>query len=62
MCRSYMTLGNETVAMFHYLTVDIKDPFYRPVSGERERERERGREGGREGGKEREREFVCMCV
>jgi ubiquitin conjugation factor E4 B len=30
MCRSYMTLGNETVAMFHYLTADIREPFYRP--------------------------------
>lgn len=28
--RSYLTLAKETVAMFHYLTVDIKEPFLRP--------------------------------
>ncbi|KAK9882976.1 hypothetical protein WA026_001192 [Henosepilachna vigintioctopunctata] len=26
-CRSYLTLGRETVDMFHYLTIDIKEPF-----------------------------------
>ncbi|XP_057653177.1 ubiquitin conjugation factor E4 B [Diorhabda carinulata] len=26
-CRSYLTLARETVDMFHYLTVDIKEPF-----------------------------------
>jgi len=30
-CRSYMTLANETVAVFHYLTKEIKEPFLRPV-------------------------------
>lgn len=29
-CRSYLTLGKETVDMFHYLTIDIKEPFLRP--------------------------------
>jgi ubiquitin conjugation factor E4 B len=29
-CRSYLTLAAETVDMFHYLTKDIKEPFYRP--------------------------------
>lgn len=29
-CRSYLTLGRETVDMFHYLTVDVKEPFLRP--------------------------------
>lgn len=29
-CRSYLTLGRETVDMFHYLTVEIKEPFLRP--------------------------------
>lgn len=29
-CRSYLTLAKETVDMFHYLTVDIKEPFLRP--------------------------------
>ncbi|XP_015113341.1 ubiquitin conjugation factor E4 B [Diachasma alloeum] len=28
--RSFLTLAKETVAMFHYLTVDIKEPFLRP--------------------------------
>ena len=28
--RSYLTLANETVHMFHYLTVEIRDPFLRP--------------------------------
>lgn len=32
MCRSYMTLGNETVAMFHLLTEEMMEPFLRPVS------------------------------
>ncbi|KAJ9586577.1 hypothetical protein L9F63_028381, partial [Diploptera punctata] len=27
-CRSYLTLAKETVDMFHYLTVDIKDHSY----------------------------------
>ena len=30
-CRSYMTLANETVAVFHCLTEEIKEPFLRPV-------------------------------
>ena len=30
-CRSYMTLANETVAVFHCLTKEIKEPFLRPV-------------------------------
>uniref|UniRef100_A0A8D8LIT7 Ubiquitin conjugation factor E4 B n=2 Tax=Cacopsylla melanoneura TaxID=428564 RepID=A0A8D8LIT7_9HEMI len=29
-CRSYLTLGRETVDMFHYLTMEIKEPFLRP--------------------------------
>ncbi|XP_014256792.1 ubiquitin conjugation factor E4 B isoform X2 [Cimex lectularius] len=29
-CRSYLTLAKETVDMFHYLTVKIKEPFLRP--------------------------------
>lgn len=29
-CRSYLTLAKETVEMFHYLTVEIKEPFLRP--------------------------------
>lgn len=29
-CRSYLTLARETVDMFHYLTVDIQEPFLRP--------------------------------
>lgn len=29
-CRSYLTLAKETVDMFHYLTIDIKEPFLRP--------------------------------
>ncbi|CAG9829015.1 unnamed protein product [Diabrotica balteata] len=29
-CRSYLTLARETVDMFHYLTVDIKEPFLKP--------------------------------
>lgn len=29
-CRSYLTLARETVDMFHYLTISIKDPFLRP--------------------------------
>ncbi|XP_015363306.1 PREDICTED: ubiquitin conjugation factor E4 B [Diuraphis noxia] len=29
-CRSYLTLAQETVDMFHYLTKDIKEPFMRP--------------------------------
>ncbi|XP_050525292.1 ubiquitin conjugation factor E4 B [Daktulosphaira vitifoliae] len=28
-CRSYLTLAQETVDMFHYLTMDIKEPFMR---------------------------------
>ena len=31
MCRSYMTLANETVSVFHKLTKQIKEPFLRPV-------------------------------
>lgn len=29
-CRSYLTLSRERVDMFHYLTMDIKEPFLRP--------------------------------
>uniref|UniRef100_A0A182U099 Ubiquitin conjugation factor E4 B n=1 Tax=Anopheles melas TaxID=34690 RepID=A0A182U099_9DIPT len=29
-CRSYLTLARETVDMFHYMTIDIKEPFLRP--------------------------------
>ncbi|XP_033104653.1 ubiquitin conjugation factor E4 B-like [Anneissia japonica] len=29
-CRSYLTLANEMLEMFHYLTRDIKTPFLRP--------------------------------
>ncbi|XP_059477156.1 ubiquitin conjugation factor E4 B [Neocloeon triangulifer] len=29
-CRSYLTLARETVDMFHYLTMEIKEPFMRP--------------------------------
>ncbi|XP_063965881.1 ubiquitin conjugation factor E4 B-like isoform X2 [Lytechinus pictus] len=29
-CRSYLTLANETLEMFNYLTVHIKKPFLRP--------------------------------
>lgn len=29
-CRSYLTLARETVEMFHYLTICIKEPFLRP--------------------------------
>ena len=29
-CRSYLTLANETVATFHYLTREIREPFLRP--------------------------------
>ncbi|XP_060521992.1 ubiquitin conjugation factor E4 B [Cylas formicarius] len=29
-CLSYLTLARETVDMFHYLTIDIKEPFLRP--------------------------------
>jgi ubiquitin conjugation factor E4 B len=28
-CRSYLTLAKETVDMFQYLTIDIKEPFLR---------------------------------
>lgn len=28
--KSYLTLAKETVAMFHYLTVEIREPFLRP--------------------------------
>lgn len=34
-CRSYMTLARETVDMFHYLTVDIREPFLRPELADR---------------------------
>lgn len=30
-CRSYLTLARETVDMFHYLTMDIKEPFLKPA-------------------------------
>jgi ubiquitin conjugation factor E4 B len=29
-CRSYLTLATETVDMFHYLTREIKEPFWKP--------------------------------
>ncbi|BES87556.1 factor E4 [Nesidiocoris tenuis] len=29
-CRSYLTLARETVDMFHYLTIEIREPFMRP--------------------------------
>ena len=29
-CRSYLTLANETVATFHYLTREIQETFLRP--------------------------------
>lgn len=29
-CRSYLSLANETLSSFHYLTLDIKAPFLRP--------------------------------
>ncbi|XP_030843161.1 ubiquitin conjugation factor E4 B isoform X2 [Strongylocentrotus purpuratus] len=29
-CRSYLTLANETLEMFNYLTIHIKKPFLRP--------------------------------
>ncbi|CAH0564355.1 unnamed protein product [Brassicogethes aeneus] len=32
-CRSYLTLARETVDMFHYLTVDIKEPFFETRAG-----------------------------
>jgi ubiquitin conjugation factor E4 B len=34
-CRSYLTLGRETVDMFHYLTEHIREPFLRPELGDR---------------------------
>ncbi|XP_066297718.1 ubiquitin conjugation factor E4 B-like [Branchiostoma lanceolatum] len=34
-CRSYLTLATETVDMFHYLTVQIKEPFLRPELADR---------------------------
>jgi len=34
-CRSYLTLARETVDMFHYLTMEIKEPFMRPELVER---------------------------
>lgn len=34
-CRSYLTLGTETVDMFHYLTQKIKEPFFYTVSTKR---------------------------
>lgn len=34
-CRSYLTLARETVDMFHYLTMDIKEPFLRPELADR---------------------------
>ncbi|XP_074037947.1 ubiquitination factor E4B [Leptinotarsa decemlineata] len=34
-CRSYLTLARETVDMFHYLTVDIKEPFLKQELVER---------------------------
>lgn len=29
-CRSYLTLATETVDMFHYMTREIKEPFWKP--------------------------------
>jgi Ubiquitin elongating factor core len=34
-CRSYLTLARETVDMFHYLTMEIIEPFMRPELVER---------------------------
>jgi len=34
-CRSYLTLARETVDMFHYLTMDIREPFLRPELADR---------------------------
>ena len=31
-CRTYLTLANETVDMFHYLSEKICEPFLTPVS------------------------------
>lgn len=34
-CRSYLTLARETVDMFHYLTMEIIEPFMRQELVER---------------------------
>ena len=34
-CRSYLTLTNETLSTFHYLTAEIKEPFLRPEMSSR---------------------------
>jgi len=34
-CRSYLTLGSETLGMLHYLTGEISQPFLEPVLSER---------------------------
>ncbi|XP_043227307.1 ubiquitin conjugation factor E4 B-like [Amphibalanus amphitrite] len=34
-CRTYLTLGRYTVEMFHYLTMEIKEPFLRPELADR---------------------------
>ena len=31
-CKSYLTLATETVDMLHYLTLEIKQPFFQEVS------------------------------
>ena len=31
-CQSFLTLTNETLKTFHYLSQEIKQPFLRPVS------------------------------
>ena len=30
-CKSYLTLASETVDMLHYLTLEIKQPFFQEV-------------------------------
>lgn len=30
-CKSYLTLATETVDMLHYLTLEIKEPFFQKV-------------------------------
>ena len=33
--RTYLTLGRYTVEMFHYLTMEIREPFLRPELADR---------------------------
>lgn len=35
MSRTYLTLGRYTVEMFHYLTMQIQEPFLRPELADR---------------------------